>query len=205
MALYTPHRIFHLQRLLYVRPETFGPYYVYISLKIPIVIKRWFYMTLKHTVLRIIFQSVRSDVLAAVTVDNVSFLSREYGRVSFVINVRGTRFLVSSTLTPILLAWTIWRALSNASKWRMGFNSAFKGLGSLTKETIYIFLNTTGLSFRFRAISSAADWRSIQSLQGFRSSQQCSWRLFFCKTTPYRLVHIDRPLEGYSVSIASVQ
>ena len=28
MALYIPHSIFHLRRLLYVRPETFGPYYV---------------------------------------------------------------------------------------------------------------------------------------------------------------------------------
>ena len=29
MALYTPHSIFHLARLLYVRPETYGPYYVH--------------------------------------------------------------------------------------------------------------------------------------------------------------------------------
>jgi len=28
MALYTPRSIFHLARLLYVRPETFGPYLV---------------------------------------------------------------------------------------------------------------------------------------------------------------------------------
>ena len=28
MALYIPHSIFHLARLLYVRPETFGTYYV---------------------------------------------------------------------------------------------------------------------------------------------------------------------------------
>ena len=33
-------------------------------------------------------------------------------------------------LTLILLTWTIWRAPTNASKWRMGFNSAFKGLTS---------------------------------------------------------------------------
>ena len=30
MALYIPHSIFHLACLLYVRPETFGPYHVYI-------------------------------------------------------------------------------------------------------------------------------------------------------------------------------
>ena len=29
MALYIPHSIFHMARLLYVRPETFGPYYVH--------------------------------------------------------------------------------------------------------------------------------------------------------------------------------
>ena len=28
MALYIRHSIFHLERLLYVRPETFGPYHV---------------------------------------------------------------------------------------------------------------------------------------------------------------------------------
>ena len=33
-----------------------------------------------------------------------------------------------TVLTLILLTWTIWRAPTNVSKWRMGFNSAFKGL-----------------------------------------------------------------------------
>jgi hypothetical protein len=32
------------------------------------------------------------------------------------------------SLTLILLTWRIWRAPNNASKWQMGFNSAFKGL-----------------------------------------------------------------------------
>ena len=46
----------------------------------------------------------------------------------------------SLRLTLILLTWTKWRAPTNASKWRMGFNSAFKGLiitqacGSVEKE-----------------------------------------------------------------------
>ena len=31
MALYIPHSLFHLARLLYVRPETFVPYYVCMS------------------------------------------------------------------------------------------------------------------------------------------------------------------------------
>ena len=32
MALYIPHSVFHLARLLYVRPETFGPYYICVLL-----------------------------------------------------------------------------------------------------------------------------------------------------------------------------
>ena len=41
---------------------------------------------------------------------------------------RGKDFSLSLTL--IMLTWTIWRTPTNASKWRMGFNSAFKGLNS---------------------------------------------------------------------------
>ena len=39
-------------------------------------------------------------------------------------------------LTLILLTWTIWRAPTNASKWRMGFNSAFKGLKQVLRKEI---------------------------------------------------------------------
>jgi hypothetical protein len=31
-------------------------------------------------------------------------------------------------VTLTMLTWRIWRAPTNASKWQMGFNSAFKGL-----------------------------------------------------------------------------
>jgi len=33
-----------------------------------------------------------------------------------------------AALTLTLLTWRIWRAPNNASRWQMGFNSAFKGL-----------------------------------------------------------------------------
>ena len=38
------------------------------------------------------------------------------------------RLIMHVCLTLILLMWTIWRAPTNVSKWRMGYNSAFKGL-----------------------------------------------------------------------------
>ena len=39
-----------------------------------------------------------------------------------------TRSFHAKKTTLILLRWRIWWAPSNASKWQMGFNSAFKGL-----------------------------------------------------------------------------
>ena len=54
-------------------------------------------------------------------------------------------------LTLILLTWTIWRAPTNASKWRMGLNSAFKWLiwkHSVYKCThvscVYVFMKISG-------------------------------------------------------------
>ena len=43
-------------------------------------------------------------------------------------------------LTLILLKWTIWWAPSNASKWRMGFNSAFNGLICLNFQKFFNLL-----------------------------------------------------------------
>jgi hypothetical protein len=44
--------------------------------------------------------------------------------------IESRRILTYSTviLTLYMLTWRIWRAPNNASKWQMGFNSAFKGL-----------------------------------------------------------------------------
>ena len=39
----------------------------------------------------------------------------------------GATKIVTKRLTLTLLTWTIWRAPTNDSKWRMGSNSAFKG------------------------------------------------------------------------------
>jgi hypothetical protein len=44
-------------------------------------------------------------------------------------------------LTLILLTWTKWWAPANASKWRMGFNSAFKGLSITYTESVLAALH----------------------------------------------------------------
>ena len=52
MALYIPHSIFHLARLLYVRPESFGPYYVLCGY-LGTLQRRLKMQLLKHSVIKI--------------------------------------------------------------------------------------------------------------------------------------------------------
>jgi hypothetical protein len=47
-------------------------------------------------------------------------------------------------LTLILLTWTKWWAPASASEWRMGFNSAFKGLTTI-RNTKYKLLNVSNM------------------------------------------------------------
>jgi hypothetical protein len=71
MALYIPHSIFHLVRLLYVRQETFGPYYICLPHTSHVKdqdISSWVYITEVHFVPSltdrgiIIFCEVRKDL-----------------------------------------------------------------------------------------------------------------------------------------------
>jgi hypothetical protein len=54
-----------------------------------------------------------------------------------------SRVLVETVLlTLTLLTWRIWWAPTNVSKWRMGFNSAFKGLIIKSKHFLYVTVTT---------------------------------------------------------------
>jgi len=66
-----------------------------------------------------------------------------YGRFHFVPIARTNRqmpflgtVLKLSTLNT--LTWKIWRAPNNASRWQMGFNSAFKGLTQLVAIIMHV-------------------------------------------------------------------
>ena len=58
---------------------------------------------------------------------------------------------ITGILTLIPLTWRIWWARNNASKWQMGFNSAFKGLNNVfrpqksLKKTRIRFYNSLAL------------------------------------------------------------
>jgi hypothetical protein len=69
-----------------------------------------------------------------------------------------SRHLELVLLTLILLTWTIWRAPTNASKWRMGFNSAFKGL--IYSEIQFLLFRFTRQS-TFFAVLYVTDWDII--------------------------------------------
>jgi len=53
-----------------------------------------------------------------------------------------------TALILILLTWRIWRAPNNASKWQIGFNSAFKGLNTsiteLTRTSVFYVVDEAG-------------------------------------------------------------
>ena len=58
-------------------------------------------------------------------------------------NVESTAKFSFTSLTLILQAWIIWWAPNNASRWQMGFNSAFKGLKLRTSFTVSIVTKIT--------------------------------------------------------------
>jgi len=67
---------------------------------------------------------------------------------------RAGKFIASTllrlhlTLNP--LTWKIWWAPNNASKWQMGFNSAFKGLNSLGSSTRETLTQTSSATDHFQ-------------------------------------------------------
>jgi len=61
----------------------------------------------------------------------------------------------AQNLTLILLTWRIWWAPNNASKWQMGFNSAFKGLNTLQNN-----LASWDLQMGFNSVFIGLTWCS---------------------------------------------
>ena len=82
--------------------------------------------------------------------DNLSYDRRVLHRVRSNASSFNFQYLLVS-LTLILLMWRIWWAPNNASKWQMGFNSAFKGLKSLLSSCLR-FLPRPSLSSIFSSI-----------------------------------------------------
>ena len=58
------------------------------------------------------------------------------------------RYKYNNTLTLILLTWRIWWAPNNASKWQMGFNSAFKGLNDVMKLSFLKALKAISVTWK---------------------------------------------------------
>ena len=93
-----------------------------------------------------------------VTKYHIMILSAEVASVAF----------QCATLTLILLMWTIWRAPTNASKWRMGFNSGFK---RLIKERQCILVQSRMLQSTF--VSSIL--QSSNVISSYQFKQRVTW------------------------------
>ena len=67
--------------------------------------------------------------------------------------------LLRDILTLIMLMWRIWWAPNNASKWQMGFNSAFKGL-------IYFWFYTTKVHRVYQASGTRGSGGKLMFIHG---------------------------------------
>ena len=71
----------------------------------------------------------RGTNVSFVHLDTYKILQKEMQDIKHVSILSLKRFFsLRQTLTLILLTWRIWWASKNASRWHMGFNTAFKGL-----------------------------------------------------------------------------
>ena len=120
-----------------------------------------------------------------------------------------TNCVKMSDLNLILLTWKIWWARNNASKWLMGFNSAFKGLtNDITPWSRVLPERLTGLQLvkQFPAFTSARhlslSWAgSIHS----KPSHPTSWRYIFIFSSLLRLgLPSGLFLSGLSVCMSAV-
>ena len=68
-------------------------------------------------------------------------------------------------LTPILLTWRIQWAPNNASKWRMGFNSAFKGLS--THYSCHILMKPEFSRQIYKILKYKMSWKFVHWEAGF--------------------------------------
>jgi len=101
-------------------------------------------------------------------------------------NPRGSKHVVdirTYILTVILLMWRIWWASNNASRWQMGFNSAFKGL---IDKIVHLFWSVLysynrSLPVRYRYLWSRAHCSSLSMLCIFVYKASGWFILFFLR------------------------
>jgi hypothetical protein len=75
-------------------------------------------------------------------------------------------------LTLILLTWTKWWVPASASKWRMGFNSAFKGLPSLYSHCTLLHVSDLKRPFTMSTVN-----RMLSRCEYQIKDQLSSWQL----------------------------
>jgi len=120
---------------------------------------RWTAHTREHILLRLQSASLRASGVRLANINrNERFsdtISREKRiKHSFYVEyISPDVWRFSKTLTLILLTSRIWWAPNNASKWQMGFNSAFKGLNEVLFPQYGNFWIKFNYILRWRSLS----------------------------------------------------
>ena len=109
------------------------------------------------------------------------------------------RLQETTDLTFILLTWRIWWAPNNASKWQMGFNSAFKGLMC----TLHLHFIDTRSRDQLKCDGTRAETRFCLSAK--RTSSLKSAGASVQSTTGSRGVRISGINAGYTMFRDSVK
>jgi len=106
-------------------------------------------------------------------------------------------------LTLILLTWRKLWTPNNASKWQMGFNSAFKGLKACAKAGFLAALNEQGSCCRMQSCKEAL-WQSGHILLFLLTSRTHKQKFFvgeekrwlFCALRKYVILYLEMWFNG---------
>ena len=103
---------------------------------------------------------------------------------------------VYDSLTLTLLTWRIWWAPGNASKWQIGFNSAFKGLNVAGDSKTYAGLHTK-CQILTRFVFSRKILIKVPSIQFYRNSSSGGAALIHGQTDSLTVGH-DEGIKRFS-------
>jgi hypothetical protein len=116
------------------------------------------------------------------------------------------------SLTLILLMWRIWWAPNNASRWHMGFNSAFKGLNNrlawsllqhcISTHSTYLWANLIHRSLQWILRNQTAVTPTFQDQTMAIQSNRNQWHYTMTKTLIY-IFHAHRD-NDHKPSLAKV-
>ena len=107
-------------------------------------------------------------------------------------------------LTLSLLTWTIWRAPTNASKWRMGFNSAFKRFKEVVLMTSRLNIIWLIYNLKITIVSHDIRQKTINMLPSWSRFEKPIYKCTVCTACLCSVTQNDSQLYIKSSNISKV-